>query len=95
MVRHVLERVRKLVRQWRYEVTDHAWEKMADDNLLLADVETAALTGDIVREDKGDPRGTVYVIEGLGTDAQTRVGLAVRFNARGNVLVITAYVKSD
>ena len=47
--------------------------------------------GEIIREDKGDPRGTVYVVEGIGADRKTPVGVAVRFNERENVLVITAY----
>ncbi len=64
---------------------------MAEDDLLLVDVETPILTGEIVREDRGDPRGTVYVIEGAGTDRETPVGVAVRFKERENVVVITAY----
>ena len=91
MPRHILGRIRHLVRELQYGVTDHAWDEMAEDDLLLLDVETAILTGEIIREDKGDPRGTVYVIEGLGTDRETRVGVAIRFNERENVLVITAY----
>lgn len=86
-----LERIRQLVRDWRYEVTDHALEEMADDKLLLVDVETAILTGEIVREDKDDPRGTVYVIEGSGTDRRIRIGVAARFTIRENVLIITVY----
>jgi hypothetical protein len=91
MPRHILERIRELVRESRYEMTDHAWDELAEDNLLLIDIETAILTGEVVREDKGDPRGTVYIIEGLGADRETSVGVAVRFNERENVLVITAY----
>ena len=91
MPSHVLELIRELIRAGRYDVTDHAWDEMADDALLLVDVETAILTGEIVREDHGDPRGTVYVIEGVGTDRETAVGSAVRFNERKDALIITAY----
>lgn len=91
MASHVLERIRALVRELRYEVTDHAWNEMVEDGLLLVDVETAILTGAIVREEKGDPRGTVYVVEGLAADHGTSVGVVIRFNERENVLVITAY----
>src|SRR5947208_15653874 len=35
MPRDPLTRIRKLVRELCYEVTDHAWDEMADDNLLL------------------------------------------------------------
>ena len=91
MPSHVLDLIRELVRAGRYDVTDHAWDEMAEDALLLVDVETAILTGDIVREDRGDLRGTVYVIEGVGTDRATAVGTAVRFNERRDALIITAY----
>ena len=91
MPSHVLELIRELIRAGRYDVTDHAWDEMADDALLLVDVETAILTGEIVRQDKDDPRGTVYVIEGTGTDRRIRIGVAARFTARENVLIITAY----
>jgi|ERR1041385_2170998 hypothetical protein len=89
--RQVIARIQELVRGLRYEVTDHAWEEMAEDGLLLVDVETAILTGEIVRTDKGDPRGTVYVVEGTAADRQTRVGVALRFNRPENLLIITSY----
>ena len=69
----------------------NAYEEMADDDLLLVDVETAILTGSIVRETKGDVRGTVYAVQGAGSDRQTLVGVAIRLNERGNALIITAY----
>ena len=91
MPHHVLERIQRLISNGHYEVTDHAYEEMADDDLLLVDVETAILTGSIVREYKGDPRGTVYAVEGTGSDRQLFVGVAIRLNERGNALIITAY----
>ena len=91
MPRSVLEQIRQLIRESRYEMTDHAQEEIEDDGLLPCDVETAILTGEIAREDKGDLRGTVYVIEGVGTDRYTPVGCACRFNERRIVLIITAY----
>jgi hypothetical protein len=91
MPQRLLERIRRLVRELRYEISDHAWDEMAEDNLLIVDVETAMLTGNVVREDKGDPRGTVYVLEGISTDGETTIGVVIRFNQRENLLVITAY----
>ena len=58
---------------------------------MLVDVETAILTGEIVRTDTGDVRGRVYVLEGVGSDRRAHVGVVVRFNEHENVLVITAY----
>lgn len=60
MARHkTLLRIQELVRRGRYEITKHALREIAKDNLLPVDVETAILTGEIVREDKGDLRGRV------------------------------------
>ena len=36
-----LQRIQALVRELQYEVTDHAWDELASDNLLLIDIETA------------------------------------------------------
>jgi hypothetical protein len=91
MPARVLNRIRELIRQGRYDLTDHAWDEMVDDNLLLVDLETAILTGEIVSEDSGDPRGTVYKIHGVGTDRKTKVGAAVRFNDERDALIITVY----
>ena len=88
---HILERIQKLVREERVVFTKHARDEIFADGLLIVDVETAILTGKMVREDKGDFRGKVYVIEGIGTDQQTPIGAAVRFNERATALVITAY----
>ena len=91
MPRRALNQIRKLVRESAYDVTDHALDEMADDNLLLVDVETVILTAKTAREDNTDPRGTVYVIEGVAADRKTRVGVAVRFKAEDKLLIITAY----
>ncbi|MBI4023985.1 MAG: DUF4258 domain-containing protein [Verrucomicrobia bacterium] len=95
MRRQILDQIRQLVLESRYEVTDHAFEEMADDNLLLVDVETAILTGQIIRENKGDPRGTVYAIKGGGTDHETSIGIVIRFNERRNALIITAFKHNE
>ena len=91
MPRHILDEIRRLTRDGSYDVTDHGYDEMADDNLLLVDVETAILTGAIVREDKDDPRGTVHVLEGIAADRTTPVGIAVRFARPDRLLIVTAY----
>jgi Domain of unknown function (DUF4258) len=60
-------------------MTVHAMEEMAEDNLDILDVEHAILDGQISRIEKGDPRGTKYVIEGFAVDGQTLVGTVGRF----------------
>lgn len=49
-------------------MTVHAMEEMAEDNLDILDVEQAILNGPVARIEKGDPRGTKYVVEGFAVD---------------------------
>jgi len=64
---------------------------MADDKLGISDVESAVLTGKIARKEKNDPRGTKYVIKGIGTDQSTPIGVVGRFKETGVFLIITVY----
>jgi hypothetical protein len=69
----------------------HAMEEMAEDNLDIEDIESAVMSGRIVRTDRDDPRGTKYVIAGRGIDGMTPVGVVVRFTNTGRMLIITVY----
>ena len=71
-------------------MTVHAAEEMAEDDLDILDVEQALLTGQLLRTEKDDPRGTKYVIEGLATDGKTSVGVVGRFQGE-RYLIITIY----
>jgi hypothetical protein len=42
----------------------HAMEEMAEDLLTILDVEEAVLSGQVIRVEKDDPRGTKYVVVG-------------------------------
>lgn len=42
--------------------------EMAEDDLDIEDVEWAVRNGQLIRTEKDDPRGTKYVIEGIGID---------------------------
>jgi hypothetical protein len=66
-------------------------EEMAEDGLDIEDVERAILNGRIVRIEKDDPRGTKYVVEGIGSDGLTLVGIVGRFTGNERYLVITVY----
>jgi hypothetical protein len=72
-------------------MTFHAVEEMAEDNLDILDVERAVLSGDVVRIEKRDPRGTKYVVEGLAMDGLTTTGVVGRFTTTGRYLIITVY----
>lgn len=69
----------------------HATDEMAEDNLDILDVEQAILSGQVVRRQKGDPRGTKYVVEGFATDGATLVGVVGRFVGSERFLIITIY----
>ena len=52
-----IDRISETIRQKAYDVTVHAVEELAEDNLDILDLEQAVLTGQIVRTEKDDPRG--------------------------------------
>ena len=95
MPRRIIERIREKIRLGQYDMTAHAMEEMAEDNLNILDVEQAILSGQIVRTEKNDPRGTKYVIAGTAVDQQTPVGVAGRFTDTGRYLIITVYEITD
>jgi len=72
-------------------MTAHAMEEMAEDGLDITDLEHAILSGQVARIEKGDPRGTNYVIEGMAMDGITPVGSVGRFARGDRYLIITVY----
>ncbi len=91
MPRRRIYQIRVKTRLKEYDITAHATEEMAEDNLDILDVEHAILTGDVARIEKDDPRGTKYVVEGVAVDGQTTVGVVGRFTSSGRYLIITIY----
>lgn len=91
MPRSPIERVREKIRLRQYDMTAHAMEEMAEDDLDIIDVEHAVLSGRIARLEKDDPRGNKYVIEGVATDGLTPVGVVGRFVSDDRYLIITVY----
>lgn len=64
---------------------------MAEDELDVIDIEAAIGNGSLTRTEKDDPRGTKYVVEGIGSDPQKSVGVVGRFTNTGRYLIITVY----
>lgn len=91
MPRSRIERIRERVRLRQHDMSAHAMEEMAEDGLDIDDVEQAILNGRIARIEKDDPRGTKYVVEGIGSDGLTPVGVVGRFTSTGRYLIITVY----
>jgi len=91
MPRRILERIQAAIRNAAYDVTLHAIEEMAEDQLDLNDVEAAILSSRVVKAEEDDPRGTKYVVHGAGADGITPVGTVGRFTETGRYLIITVY----
>ena len=91
MPRSRIERIREKIRLRQYDMSAHAMEEMAEDKLDVIDVETAIGNARIARTEKNDPRGTKYIVEGIGSDKQRAVGVVGRFTSSGRYLIITVY----
>ena len=95
MLRKRLDQIREKIRLRQYDMSAHATEEMAEDDLDILDIEQAVLKGHIARVEKGDPRGTKYVIEGTGMDQATPIGVVGRFTSDERYLIITVYEITD
>jgi hypothetical protein len=73
----------------------HAMEEMAEDLLDIVDIENALLHGQITRIERGDPRGTKYILESIASDQSTHIGTVGRFTGTGRYLIVTVYAISD
>jgi hypothetical protein len=91
VLRRIIDKIRDAVRTGNYDMTHHAVEEMAEDELGIFDIENAVLSGRIIKREKDDPRGVKYVVEGVGTDQLTPIGVVGRFKETGVLLIITVY----
>jgi hypothetical protein len=90
MRRSWIERIREQIRLRRYDMTFHAMEDMAEDDMTVGDIEHAVLSGRVVKIQRGDPKGNRDVVEGVAADNSTLVGVVGRFPA-ATYLIITVY----
>jgi hypothetical protein len=93
--RRNIERIREKIRLGQYDMTMHAIEEMAEDNLDILDVEHAILNGLVSKTERNDPRGTKYIVKGLAVDEEKSVGVVGRFTDTGRYLIITVYEVTD
>ena len=94
MARRNIDDIRDNIRVGEYDMTLHAIEEMAEDDLDILDFEQSILYGQISRIEKDDPRGTRYVVEGPAIDEQISVGSVGRF-IDDRYLIITVYAIGD
>lgn len=69
----------------------HFFEEMANDDLILADIERVIATGGVRRRFTRDPRGARYEIVGATTD-EREAAVICRIKETGKLLFITTYV---
>lgn len=88
---HILDRIRACIRAGSYDLTAHAVDEMADDDLDSHDVEQAILSGVIAKTERDDVRSARYTIHGTGSSPFTKVGSVGRFVAEDRYLIFTVY----
>jgi hypothetical protein len=86
-----IRRIRRAIRQGRYEFTIHALEEMDDDALLEEELREVVLRGSLVSELTDDPRGTRFVVQGTPKSREIQVEVVCRFLPSGLMRIITAY----
>ena len=91
MPRSDIDRIREKIRSCQYDMSAHAMEEMAEDFLTILDIEEAIFSGQVVRVEKDDPRGTKYTVVGTALDRQIPVGVVGQFASSGRYLIVTVY----
>ena len=86
----ILRRMRRAIQSGRYEITFHATEEMANDDLAPEDALRIIETGGTPRPYANDPRGRRYEVAGRALDGRGAL-VVVRFLPDGTLRVITAY----
>lgn len=88
-----LARIRRAVREKRYQLTDHALEEADADALTVYDIQYVLLTGYLFSTYTDDPRGPRYVIRGELYGNQ--VDIVCRFRSDGRLLIIVTVYKVE
>jgi hypothetical protein len=91
----ILARIQDAIINGEYDLTRHAVDEMAEDDLGILDIESAILSGEIAKTETDDPRGPRYTLVGVAEDRKTEVGVVGRFTETGIYLIITVYELSE
>lgn len=86
-----LKRIRRAIREERYEFTVHALEEMDEDRLDEIDVRHSILNGEITAELTDDPRGVRFVLRGPTQESVDDMEVVCRFLPSGLLRIITVY----
>jgi hypothetical protein len=93
-VKRVIDKLRDLVREERYQISIHANQEMANDLLVAIDVENTVLTGTITKKFTKDPRGVRYDVTGQACDGRS-VTVICRIVAGNWLRIVTVFELSD
>lgn len=88
-----IKRIRRAVRQDRYEFTMHALEEMDEDDLTEVEVRRALLEGELRARLTDDPRGLRFVVRGATNGVEIEV--VCRFLPSALMRIITVYVAEE
>lgn len=89
----VLEHIREQVRANKYEFSMHAEREREDEHILVRDLETSALSGELLEDYPDDPRGHSCLVLGFSQSGRA-VHSVWGLLPDGRVRVITVYVPS-
>ena len=87
-----IEVLRRKIVSGQFELTQHAKEEAASDDLDTEDIEAVVLTGRVARTLTKDPRGRRYVVLGR-TDDKRDVEIVCRLLPSGKLRIITIYLQ--
>ena len=87
MSQRLLDRIRDTILCGEYDLTRHAVEEMAEDNLIIFDVESAILDGEIVHTETGlDREGSIRLAE-MGAKIRELAGFGLEEGVSSRLLV--------
>jgi len=86
-----LKRIKRAVREDRYQFSTHALEEADEDSLTEEDIRTALLSGSLVETLTDDPRGERFVVRGSSVAGDCELEVVCRFLPSGLLRIITVY----
>jgi hypothetical protein len=86
-----IRRIRRALREGRFEFTAHALDEMDEDDLTDADIQATILRGSLLKTFTDDARGPRFVVRGLARTRHDEIEVVCRFLPSGRMRIVTAY----
>lgn len=85
--------IQRCIKEKDYLVSEHADEERTKDKLTLEEIEQAILSGKVIEERLGDPRGESRLIAGKTKSKRwIHIVIGIRF---GKPVLVTVYLPSE